>query len=371
MSSLVEQLFPFPVNAHAFNKDRSQVAICPNSNQVHIYEQSGSAWNLLHVLKEHDLLVTCIDWAPESNRLVTCGQDRNAYVWNMEEGTNQWKPTLVLLRINRAATFVRWSPREDKFAVASGARSVAICYFEEDNDWWMSKHLKKPIRATVLSVDWHPNNVLLAVGAADMRAYVLSAFIKSLDSKPAPGPWGEKLPFNTLCGEFIPPAGGWVHAVAFSPSGDALAFAGHDSSLTVIYPGSGSKSVVKSTGLPYVSISWLSEEHIVAVGHDCCPAYFVARGSEDWVFDRAINRKEAKKNAPSAGSSAFNMFRQMDSQGSSRSSSSSGDAKDLNTLHQNTITMVRPYKLSGPRVEEYSTSGLDGRLVIWAVGAGG
>lgn len=228
--------------------------------------------------------MTCIDWAPESNRLVTCGQDRNAYVWNLDAETGQWKPTLVLLRINRAATFVRWSPREDKFAVASGARSVAICYFEEDNDWWMSKHLKKPIRATVLSVDWHPNNVLLAVGAADMRAYVLSAYIKSLDSKPAPGPWGEKLPFNTVCGEFIPPSGGWVHAVAFSPSGDALAFTGHDSSLTIIYPGSSSEGqvVVKTTGLPYVSLSWLAEDRIVAVGHDCCPAYFKSTGSNQW-----------------------------------------------------------------------------------------
>lgn len=43
--------------------------------------------------------------------------------------------------------------------------------------------------------------------------------------RPAPTVWGEKLPFNTVCGEFASPAGGWVHAVSFSPSGDILAFA--------------------------------------------------------------------------------------------------------------------------------------------------
>lgn len=154
-----------------------------------------------------------------------------------------WKPTLVLLRINRAATFVRWSPNEDKFAVASGARyamfwhlkvspcltlyffsAIAICSFDPESDWWVSRQLKKPIRSTVLSVDWHPNNVLLAAGSADMKARVFSAYIKDVDTKPQPSVWGEKLPFNTLCGEYGSPSGGWVHGVGFSPSGDVLAF---------------------------------------------------------------------------------------------------------------------------------------------------
>lgn len=77
-----------------------------------------------------------------------------------------------------------------------------------------------------------------------MKARVLSAYIKDVDkrfdffihtgmladcsinnNRPAPTVWGEKLPFNTICGEYTSPAGGWVHSVAFSPSGDVLAFA--------------------------------------------------------------------------------------------------------------------------------------------------
>jgi WD40 repeat protein len=79
---------------------------------------------------------TGIDWAPESNRIVTCGTDRNAYVWTLKGRT--WKPTLVILRINRAARCVRWAPNENKFAVGSGSRVISICYFEQENDWWVS-----------------------------------------------------------------------------------------------------------------------------------------------------------------------------------------------------------------------------------------
>jgi WD40 repeat protein len=75
--------------------------------------------------KQHDKLITAISWAPQTNRIVTCSQDRNAYVWTPTE--NGWKPALVLLRINRAATCVKWSPKEDKFAVGSGARSAPPC----------------------------------------------------------------------------------------------------------------------------------------------------------------------------------------------------------------------------------------------------
>ena len=43
------------------------------------------------------------------------------------------------------------------------------------------------------------------------------------------------------------------------------------------------------------------------------------------------------------------------------------DSTELTTVHQNTITSVRPYE--GPRgnVTKVSTSGVDGNLVIWAV----
>ena len=59
------------------------------------------------VMEQHDMTVTSVDWAPLSNMIVTCSQDRNAYVW-VPDGEGHWRHTLVLLRINRAATCVRY-----------------------------------------------------------------------------------------------------------------------------------------------------------------------------------------------------------------------------------------------------------------------
>ena len=99
--------YPFAILSS--NSSILEVAIVPNSNQVSIYSKKGNSFTLSHTLSDHDKLVTCIDWAPKTNRIVTCSQDRNAYVWCFENGL--WVPTLVLLRINRAATSVRWSPK--------------------------------------------------------------------------------------------------------------------------------------------------------------------------------------------------------------------------------------------------------------------
>ncbi|KAI0032837.1 WD40 repeat-like protein [Vararia minispora EC-137] len=374
-----------PVTSHAFNGDRSQVAVSLNSNEVQIMQRAGREWKPVETLSEHDKIVTSIDWAPNSNRIVTASQDRNAYVWQQTPdpltGRTIWKPTLVLLRINRAATFVRWSPNEDKFAVASGARAIAVCSFDPDNDWWVSRLLKKPIRSTVLSLDWHPNNVLLAAGSADMKARVFSAYIKDVDKRPAPSVWGEKLPFNTICGEYGSPAGGWVHAVGFSPSGDALAFACHDSTISIVYPGGPAIFTIR-VSLPYVTLTWTSEDAIVAAGHDCQPT--LLQGSPGgWQavgsLDEGSGGAKGSAGASRVGtpgrlnSAAFNTFRNAADRGlaSPGGAGAEGGDTELFTVHQNTITSVRPYDGVPGAVTRVSTSGVDGKLVIWEVSAMG
>ncbi|KAH0583701.1 Actin-related protein 2/3 complex subunit 1 [Termitomyces sp. J132] len=385
MAQEIHTLAQTPITSHAFSPDRSRLAVSLNSNDVQIYSRKDSEFSLSDTLSEHDKLITSIDWAPQSNRIVTASQDRNAYVWQetLDPGTSKlvWKPTLVLLRINRAATHVRWSPKEDKFAVASGARAIAICSFDEENNWWVSKLLKKPIRSTVLSVDWHPNNVLLASGSADMKARVFSAYIKEVDSRPAATIWGSKLPFNTVCGEYASPAGGWVHAVGFSPSGDVLAFASHDSLVNIVYP-TGPVINIRISSLPFVTLTWTGENTLVAAGHDCQPVVF--SGSEGgWQsvgsLDTAIGSKsmDAGRGAGYGGNlgvgrlktGAFATFRDADTRGQSSISNSGSLSTDtqLLTLHQNTITSIRAYQGYPGQVSTVSTTGVDGKLVIWDV----
>lgn len=53
------------------------------------------------------------------------------------------------------------------------------------------------------------------------------------------------------------------------------------------------------------------------------------------------------------------MFKQMDLKGSSK------DDTVLKTIHQNTITTIRPHSGSADKIRQISTSGVDGRVVIW------
>eukprot|EP00730_Choanoeca_flexa_P014953 TRINITY_DN6729_c0_g2_i2.p1 TRINITY_DN6729_c0_g2~~TRINITY_DN6729_c0_g2_i2.p1 ORF type:complete len:439 (+),score=119.16 TRINITY_DN6729_c0_g2_i2:103-1317(+) len=378
-----------PISCHAWNKDRSMIAISPNSPEVHIYRRDGDKFTLVHVMKEHTQRVTAIDWASNTNKLVTCGQDRNAYVWEcrprdeaekaevvkdrgfkLDEASkldkemlnNVWVPTLVILRINRAATCVKFSPNEDKFAVGSGARLVSVCYFEEDNDWWVSKHIKKPIRSTVLSVDWHPNNCILAVGGSDFKCRVFGAAIKGVDKKPEATCWGSKAKVGELLGEFSTGTvgGGWIHDVSFSADGNLLAYVSHDSSVYVV-DGPSDKSVTRlATGrLPFRAVQWISPGTFVTAGHDYVPfLYSYGAGKIDFVGE--VDAREEKKKASKF--SALDKFKNLDSRGTSASADLSTSVK---SIHQNAVVEIELYEGDAARVSKFSTVGVDGKVVIW------
>ncbi|KAK1343680.1 hypothetical protein QTO34_014233 [Cnephaeus nilssonii] len=283
-------------------KKKKKIALSPNNHEVHIYKKNGSQLLKAHELKEHNGHITGINWAPKSDRIVTCGADRNAYVWSQKDGV--WKPTLVILRINHAATFVKWSPLENKFAVGSGARLMSVCYFESENDWWVSKHIKKPIRSTVLSLDWHPNNVLLA---CDFKCRVFSAYIKEVDEKPA-----SKMPFVQLMSEFGGSGtGGWVHGVSFSANGSRLAWVSHDSTVSI------------------------------------------ADASKSVQLD--IPKQSIQRNM-----SAMERFYNMEKRATTEDRNTA-----LETLYQNSITQVSIYEVDKQDCRKFSTTGISGAMTIW------
>jgi len=346
------------VSCHAWNKDHTQVAFSPNNTEIHIWKKTGSEWAKEHILAEHDQLVTGIDWAPNSNRIVSCSQDRNAYVWRFEEG--KWKPTLVILRIQRAATYVKWSPDEKKFAVASGGKCVCVCYFDEENDWWLSKHIKKH-DSTVLGVEWHPGSVLIATASSDFNMRVFSAFIKGVDARPGDTPFGSRLPLGECLGEY--PGFGWVHNVVWSASGNQLAYCSHDSTITFIDVSGGAPGnvqLLRLNNLPFTRVFFTSETSLVAGGHDCSPILF-SNLDGNWGPVRNLDEKKVEDKKPAGSQSAFKMFQNKVATGQA-----SGTTK-LETKHQNYINCIQGYQGTPGAWKKISTSALDGRIVIWDI----
>jgi WD40 repeat protein len=142
------------ITQHAWNGDRTMLAVCPNDNTVIILKKptaEDGQWERIATLSEHDALVTDIAWAPRTNRIVTTSQDRNAYVWT-QHGT-EWKPMLVILRITAAATSVRWCGR------APAAHAKATCAAPHDTPLMLGRlrsapsTSRRPLASTLATCD--------------------------------------------------------------------------------------------------------------------------------------------------------------------------------------------------------------------------
>ena len=439
------------------------LAVCPNSPELHLYanclDPDPANWRKVRVLRQHDLVISGVDWSAATNRIVTCSHDRSAFVWNLVEGEeaaalqakqlvepaaaggggggagagvpamagvvraavsaakagggsnaaaaaaasarpSAWKPQVVVLNIPRAALDVKWSPDGQKFAVASSAKVVMVCSFDAANDWWISKPSKKH-KSTALAVAFHPNGQLLASVATDYRCRVISAFLEDVDTG---GPDGAQFGGAALpeVGEVVAEfevTRAWLNDCAWSPSGASLAFVGHDSLLHVVsYPAAGGGGggagaaggdgepivqSIKCPTLPGMRVLFLSESLLVTCGHGMNPELFLrgapaADGAPPaWGFACYLDRRgasadAAKAKAAAAGAagaaSGWASARAMFASKVNKGQAAGSGAEDPWTRHTNAITYLQPYRAAAtaaPATRAFSTSGVDGRVVVW------
>ena len=69
----VHHLFHHPIADHSFSADKRTLAVARDNN-VNLYNRSGNKFTLQDELKGHDKLVTGVDIAPITGRIVTCSQ---------------------------------------------------------------------------------------------------------------------------------------------------------------------------------------------------------------------------------------------------------------------------------------------------------
>lgn len=353
------------ITRHAWNGDRTLLAVCPNDNSVIILKKPADAkgtWERVAHLKEHDALVTDIAWAPKTNRIVTTSQDRNAYVWTLQG--SEWKPMLVILRITAAATSVQWSPDEQKFAVGSGAKIVPICYYEEGNNFWVSKMVKDH-QSTVQAVAWHPTSPIVATACVDYKCRVLSVYLKNLDGKGVETPWGPAAKFGTLL--FEHESFGWVQDVSFSPAGDSIAFCSQNSTVSFVdvagaAAGQSAVQTLRLSDLPLTRLLFLPDGSLVGVGHCFNPILFVKSGA-GWVQAGKLVTAKKVAAAESGVSAARSRFM---AQAATGQGEKVGAAATLDSVHQFAVCGISAFGSAiGSQPAEFTTSALDGKIVFW------
>lgn len=218
------------------------------------------------------------------------------------------------------------------------------------------------------SVAWHPDNVLLATTSTDGKCRVFSTFIKGIDTRES----GTGISSDTKFGEQILQldlSSTWVFGVKWSPSGNTLAYTGHDSMIYFVDEIGPSPSAqnVPLRDLPLRDVLFVSERMIIGVGFDCNPMVFAADEQGMWNFIKFLDEKRTPPSSSKYGgqfSEAFGKFYGQSKHGIGNDTVE--PTKSRSGAHENCIMCIVPLKKVGDiTIKRFSTSGLDGKIVIW------
>lgn len=326
--------------------------------------------------------MTGLDWysGPDGDRILSCSADRNAYVWTRDASSGMWKPALVLLRFKRGATCAQWTSDGTKFAVGGADGLVAVGHYDKANDWWVCKHLKKVIDGPVLSLAWHPLSGLIAASTLNGSLHLISAYIPEIDDdKNISVPWLDEAILKSFDAEaFSVQVGSWVYGIAFSKSGNAIAWSNQQAIVTVFYPQSGYQSSVQclteGRRLPLLKLLFLSENAVMAAGYSGIPIVIGGADGKEWSMKAELCADKisgSRDQAPKTSSitSRLAKFQMVDHQQTDQTAPNlSKVTGKKNLMHVSSITAVDEFE-GNVKVHKAASLGLDGRLVIWTVGS--
>lgn len=114
-------------------------------------------------------------------------------------------------------------------------------------------------------------------------------------------------------------------------------------------------------------VLFVSERVVIGVGYDCNPMVFAADETGIWSFVRFLGERKISSSGSKYGSQfseAFGKFYGQSKYGVSNDATE--PSRGRGGIHDNCINCILPLRGGGsPKIMRFSTSGLDGKLVIW------
>jgi len=225
----------------------------------------------------------------------------------------------------------------------------------------VSKMLKGHM-STIQAVAWHPTTPVVATACVDYKCRVFSAYLKNVDGKAVCTPWGDNPKFGTLIYEVE--SLGWVRNVAFAPSGETLAFCSHNATVSFVdIVNATPPQTVRMSELPLTQLLFLPDGTLVGAGHSYDPILFAPAGGGAWAVAGKLTGKRTEKKEAGGFASARNMFQTQSAMGQTTSAAAADKAA---SIHSNTVCGMQLFGSTiGGAAAEFTTSGLDGKIVFW------
>lgn len=191
--------------------------------------------------------------------------------------------------------FASWNHRGDKFCVGGSSGHVFIATFNDQLNFWLAASqteeppLGKPLhKASVTCVRFDPGSGrAVASCSADGTVVIASAYneIDTDGSGPFAGVTDEA---GTPIFKFKTNV--WNNTLAFSPSGNSLAFASHNCEMHFMdFTADGVNSKTKPatkrvvySGNPILTGMFISENTYIGCGFDNAPLIFKRQGDGSW-----------------------------------------------------------------------------------------
>lgn len=118
--------------------------------------------------------------------------------------------------------------------------------------------------------------------------------------------------------------------MSFSPSGNKLAWVGHDSTVSVANQASEKVVTVRTQYLPFLSCLFVTENSLIVAGHDCAPLVYSHDDNDHLTFMETLDKGKQEKAASTF--SAMAKFKGLDQRAEEKSTGT-----ELKTVHQNAI----------------------------------